>query len=419
MDKLVPPKIENAPGLTWRKHKYRWEARWLARSDLVKRGYPISVYRLWLGYLEPGLSDERIKWLQDCCNALQNEMLVWGRGGVPTNVTFDGTVSSLIACYKSDKLSDYRKLRHHSRTNYDSLLKRIDKDFGKCRISELNARRVREWHAGFLETGKVSMGHSVVQMLRTMVNFGVAFLEDDDCAKLGVIIKALRFKMAGRRSERLTVDQVNALRAEAHAEGWHSIALTNAFQFECILRQKDLIGEYVPLSEPIVSEHIYGNEKWARGIQWQEIDANLVLVHTTSKKQKPITIPLRKAEMVMEEFCRIAGAESPDQLTRDMLPASGPMVIKDNEGRPWPAYTFRITWRKLATAAGIPKHIRNMDSRAGGITEAIESDAPLEHVRHAATHSDIQTTQGYDRAQERSVIRVLDSRMKHRNKTGT
>jgi hypothetical protein len=32
--------------------------------------------------------------------------------------------------------------------------------------------------------------------------------------------------------------------------GWHSIALAQAIQFDCALRQKDVIGEWVPESEP-------------------------------------------------------------------------------------------------------------------------------------------------------------------------
>lgn len=30
-----PPKIDNAPGLTWRRLKHGWEARWRARTDLI------------------------------------------------------------------------------------------------------------------------------------------------------------------------------------------------------------------------------------------------------------------------------------------------------------------------------------------------------------------------------------------------
>jgi hypothetical protein len=55
-----------------------------------------------------------------------------------------------------------------------------------------------------------------------------------------------------------------------------------------------------------------------------------------------------------------------------------------------------------------------MDSRAGGITEASDAGAPLEHIRHAATHSDIQTTQGYSRGAADKTANVLEMRALHR-----
>ena len=76
-----PPKIENAPGLKWKaRAKGRWEAWWRPRRDLVGRGYPKTMHRLWHG-TEPTEMDK--KWIADRCNIMQGEMLVWGRGGVP------------------------------------------------------------------------------------------------------------------------------------------------------------------------------------------------------------------------------------------------------------------------------------------------------------------------------------------------
>ena len=44
-----------------------------------------------------------------------------------------------------------------------------------------------------------------------------------------------------------------------------------------MLRQKDVIGEWVPRSEPGPSD-IWNSdgEKWLRGLRWQEIDGNLI-----------------------------------------------------------------------------------------------------------------------------------------------
>ena len=59
-----------------------------------------------------------------------------------------------------------------------------------------------------------------------------------------------------------------------------------------------------------------------------------------------------------------------------------------------------------------------MDSRAGAITEATDAGADLEHIRHAATHSDISMTQRYSRGDADKTAGVLRQRVAHRNKQG-
>ena len=138
---------------------------------------------------------------------------------------------------------------------------------------------------------------------------------------------------------------------------------------------------------------IRGNSKWLHGLRWEEIDENLIVHHTTSKRGKDLPDPdLRHAPMVMEELERIAGGP----VTRDRLPARGPMIV-NAAGFPWDDNEFRKEWRKAATAAGIPTTTYNMDTRAGAITEALGSGASMEDVRKTATHSQSTTTQRYSR----------------------
>ena len=78
---VEPPKIDNVPGLKWKARAHgRWEAWWRPRHDLVGRSYPKTMHRLWVG-AEP--TDMDRKWISDRCNFMQNEMLLWGRGGMP------------------------------------------------------------------------------------------------------------------------------------------------------------------------------------------------------------------------------------------------------------------------------------------------------------------------------------------------
>lgn len=73
----------------------------------------------------------------------------------------------------------------------------------------------------------------------------------------------------------------------------------------------------------------------------------------------------------------------------------------------------------VADAAGLPKSVRNMDSRAGAISEATDAGASLEDVRHAATHSNTSMTARYSRGAEGKVASVMQTRTAHRNKTRT
>jgi hypothetical protein len=60
------------------------------------------------------------------------------------------------------------------------------------------------------------------------------------------------------------------------------------------------------------------------------------------------------------------------------------------------------------------------DGRAGAISEATAAGAELEHVKHAATHSNICTTQRYSRQGEEKIANVQQLRVEGRkNKTRT
>lgn len=69
-----PLKIDDAPGLKWRTRKGGWEARWRARHDLIVKGYPLKVMRLWTGK-HP--TEEEKQTIAKRCRELQKEMHDW------------------------------------------------------------------------------------------------------------------------------------------------------------------------------------------------------------------------------------------------------------------------------------------------------------------------------------------------------
>jgi hypothetical protein len=424
---MSPPRLTDAPGHIWRKHTRGWECRWQARTDLVERGFTPKSQQLFVGE-EP--NETEIAFIKDQCRRLQDEMLTFGRGGLPQINAYEGSLKSLINCYQTDPDSPYRKLRFNVRRNVDNLLRRLVADHGHEDLGDVKGRTVLAWYKEW--TGgdvKISMGSAFVGQLRSLFTFGRSILECPECVRLGQVMHDLRFKGTKARQVSVSAEQADAIRYKARLHfGWYSLALGQAFQFECTLRQRDVIGEWVPIAEEGLSLTVHKGMKWIRGILWQEIDENLILRHITSKKQKETEVDLKLAPMVLEEFGELIGGRPllvTDPITkkvsvnRHLLPASGPIIINDVSGLPWSPNEYRRKWRLVATAAGVPANVWNMDSRSGAISEAIAAGVPLEFVRHAATHSDISQTQEYDRIQAKATARTMTARVEARNKKET
>jgi hypothetical protein len=383
---------------------------------------------LWTG-IEPDATDAAQ--IASRCQHLQSEMLMFSRGVEPTSPNaFKGDLRSLINCYQTDPDSPYLKNRFHVRENRANLLRRIAKKHGHERLSDIKARVLLAWHKEWSADGeKLAMGSALISQLRSLFSFGATLLEDNDCERLCGVMHKMRFKGTKARSVSVTAEYAEDFRRTAHEHfGWHTLALGQAFQFECTLRQKDVIGEYVPLSEPGVSAVIVGGKKWLRGIVWTEVDDNLILRHLTSKKQKMTEVDLKLAPMVLEELQRLAGGEPlivVNEITkkatihRHLLPATGPVCYCDITGLPWSGNEYRRKWRLVAREAGIPDNVWNMDSRSGAISEAIAAGVPAEFVRHAATHSDVLQTFDYDRQQAEANAKSMKMRMENRNKPKT
>jgi integrase len=423
MTERTPPRVEGAPGLVWRERTRAkvWVAYWQARSDLVKHGYAPGAKKLWEG-AEPDDIDKLE--IASQCNDLQSAMLVWGRerdaGGKLVPLV---TISNLIDKYQNDDDSAFHKKRYEARQGKAALLKRIDKRFGDVMLSEITGRMILSWYKEWSDGGqKVSAGGAFIATLRTLFRFGAGLLDDHECDRLARTLASQSYKGTRPREVALSADQVVAIRTAAHERGWPFIALAQAIQFECSLRQRDVIGEWVPVKEPGVSDVIQTKtfkgkkttKKWISGLRWEKIDENLILRHITSKRAKKVEIDLNLGPMVMDEFQIMFGSTE-----RAAMPASGPVILC--EVNAWPYYNteFRRKWRKVATAAGIPKNVKNMDTRSGAITEAAAAGADMEQVRKFATHSNVSQTQNYSRDDAQAAAEVMTLRAARRNKATT
>ena len=245
------------------------------------------MQRIWFG---DNPTPTECLWIATRCQALQSEMLVWSRGGLPPprEDNFD-TLAELIRRYRDDRQSPGpQKLRHRTRQVYDSRLRIIERDHGAEWVANIKGRQLMCWYEEWVgEDNHIPRAYYLMAMLRSLFSFGIGVLEDERCGRLKAILSEHRYQEGeGAREERITAEQATAIRAMAHERGMPSMALAQAFQFELALRQKDVIGEWAPLTEKGASDVLYGQSKWLYGLRWSEIDQNMVLCHVTSKSGK-------------------------------------------------------------------------------------------------------------------------------------
>lgn len=423
----TPPRLDGATGHRWQpRADGRWVCLWIARRDIVQDGYRPKTQRIWPPTATPDavFDDAAKRYIEGECQRLQDDMISWSRGSKEKRViTNPITIDDLIAAYKSDPDSDYQALRFKSKESYDKHLKGVSVTVGARAIAATKGRDFKRWFQNWSGDGAhIPRAHARITMVRLIISFGVSILEDKECQRLAGILAEMKFQQGGSRDEVLTSEHVVGIRGAARAGGAPSMALAEAFKMDLIVRRKDVIGEWIPQSYPGLSAITDNGDKWIVGIDFSEIDENLILRHRVSKsirgKQaivdrqhgKVKEFNLRLYPMAMEELAMMAGV-SPAMLTRDMLPASGPLVRNERTGLPYRESTYRQMWRGFATAAGVPKSIQSRDSRAGGITDAIAATGgDVNAARQAAGHSQMSTTMRYAREEDRVTAQVAQFR---------
>jgi hypothetical protein len=417
------PADQNAPGLIYRLRRRGWVLSWSPRSDLVERGYQAKTTRLWPSDTTPPQQSEptRAEWevISAWCVRYHAEQLLWAHGGGeddPRSI-FDGTIASLIEIYQKHRKSPFKRVRYHSQVAYAIYLNILKTTIGKVRVAHVTFEDITNWQDQFADPGdggepmKVRSANLIGQFKR-LVTFGALVLPKSagchDICDTFMKMRESKLMMTGsrERQEYMTAVQCCLLRHKAHDMGLHSIALEQAFAFELGLRQKDVIGEWVPCKSPGIADIVDGTRKWMMGIRWEEIDADLILKHRLSKSVhgsgnlnnaragKTKAWDLKEYPMVMEELALLCNGT----VDRAKLPASGPLIVNERIGRPWSGTKFRENWRAIAEKAGIPANIQNRDSRPGAATEADIAGADKDKVRRGLGHSKGKTTDIYLRA---------------------
>ncbi|MBY3434879.1 tyrosine-type recombinase/integrase [Rhizobium laguerreae] len=389
-----------APGLKWIKRRASRTPIWVSSV----KGYEPKTVNL------AHLRDEPEQLVAKCA-LLQAEMNVWKAGLRERDRTFDGSLKSIIEKYQTEADSPYFALRPKSRKPYDFYLSRLIHEVGDRRIDKITGVDLKRWHDSWSENGKRL---AASKMMRAVIDAAVSYgvmCRITPCIELREVLKAASRKLPNpkRREIVITADQVVALRAAAHAAGRPSSALAYALVYETTLRLWDVIGQWVPIDSPGVSDVVNQRtrNKWF-GLRWEDIDEAMVLRYVPSKTSMKtglaVAYPLNKARMVMEELENWQAAKR-----------SGPVIVYEMNGRPYLSEVFSSMWSKDRKAAGLPTTMWARDLRASGITEGRASGVSTDDAAKVAGHASTKTTSAvYDRAALEAAERFADARSKKR-----
>jgi hypothetical protein len=333
----------------------------------------------------------------------------------PGAITYAGTVGSLIDCYRADETSPYQAVRESTRRSYDHDLKLLKDHVGAVRIATLTRAVFFRWHQNFAApavtkdadgnavTGepRIRRAHGLMTMVRMLLSFGVS-MRFAGCKAAQEVIGEMKFEMPAPRRSAMTFAQASAIIDKAIEMGARSIALGQAIQFELGLRQIDVIGQWVSTTERDAGL-IRQGKQWTGGLTWADLTAERLVKRTSKTGQEGIWVP-SEYPLLVKVIAAFADHER-----------IGVAIIDERRGAPYNTGDYSKRWRTVATAAGIPGDVWNMDSRAGAITEGDEAGANPEDVRKFATHANRQTTDRYSRQSIQATSRVAQLRLKLRS----
>lgn len=395
----------DAPGLKRRRNRDgTTRLYWCARVDLTKKGYEPETVRLPYDEIDP-LNHPLI---EAACQRYQAEMLEWAAGHRRDRYAFDGTIRGLVRRYQIDEASPYKELKHNTARTYGELMDKIERAFGERALSALGIADFRRWYDVAKKPKKnggperVAKACNIMKMLRQLFAYGV-MAELPECERLSKVIEKARFKQPPRNRNKLTLEHVRAFIPKAVQAGRMSLALATAIQFETGMRQRDVIGEWLPVPQGETPNGIVLNKRrWTNGLTWNDLANDLVISKETTKTGAMVAADLKDYPLILDVLAMWTGNRV------------GPLIIDETEGRPYAEHAFAREWRAVARAAGIPDHIKNMQARAGAITEAEDAGAELDEIRGAVGHTDAKTTARYSRGARGKAKTVASKRVAHR-----
>jgi hypothetical protein len=377
---------------------------WYAPKEALALGYESKIVRLAGDDTDAGGR----ALIEQEARRLTADALAWVHQQRTGSARFDGSLGALVRLYQNHEASPYQELKWNTRRTYDHELKLISTAFGKRQMAALKIEDFRRWYAEAKKPAKpgglerVRKAHGIINMLRRIFAFGVT-AEVPQCGRLDAILARARFKQPAPSREKLTRRQVEAFIPKAREAGRLSLAIGTALQFESTFRQRDVIGEWTPITEgSVVSGIVLNKRRWTLGITWGDIRPDWTLEKLTSKNGQFVAHDLKLYPMTLALLMEVPESKR-----------VGPLIIDEVESRPYAEFAYAREWRVIATEAGIPKTVWNMHARAGGISEGDEAGADLDAIGHQSGQTQRATTARYVRGTIEKTRKVANLRNAH------
>lgn len=394
-----------APGLK----RVKGHSYWTPPSKDLKAGYKVRNVKL------TGSADE----IAAKCRELTRELLQWREGNAAPKIQ-PGTWAYLIRRYMTDEVSPIQEVKGNTRSSYEFSLNRWLAAIGNVKIAETSYADLVRWKRGAKEAQEkrdrdenerriarmaaepglvldlrqvdgTAYVKRMFTMLRMVASYGI-ILRLDGIREVRDTLAEMRFPAAKPRSMAPTQDQIEGIIAAADAAEDHGFALGICLQWWLALRAVDVRGQYLPDTE--------NNTRWADGLTWDMIDRSLtVITKTPSKTEGKMPDAMVFDLTPLPDIRRRLAAIPSDQRI-------GP-VIRQKNGMPYPKRLWAQKWRLYADAAGVPREIKMMDTRAGAINDAKNAGADPVQLRNMANHADISTTNRYLRERVEDTARVI------------
>ncbi len=347
-------------------------------------------------------------------------------GPLPASqLRYDGTVASACDFFVNHELSPFNvSMKFNSQATCRSSLRLIKAEVGQRLMRNVTVPDCKRWYANWRapyfegDREHTKRAHDALTTFRQVVYF-MAAMRFRDCKELAEELSKVHFEKAGAREQQITLAQACAFirtaldlgqRGVIPAERGVTMALGMAAQFDITaVRQRDVIGEWADnrASRTIPSDiarYEGEGETWIGYFTWENIPGWRWRMRTfKSRFRKAFDFNLQNYPLLFS----LLEAVPHDQRV-------GP-IIKGNRGMPIRRRSYSDWFREIATAAGIPADVWNMDSRAGGASEAfVAAGGDIRKIQAMFKHASETTSWRYIRGD--AVSSVNDELARARNR---